>query len=346
MKPRSESKARLIELAWGYRVSQALFVAAKLGVADHLSAGPKRVAVLARLCGADPSALERLLRALASVGVFRAVSRGSWAHTPLSRCLIERHHSSVRNATIMWMNDHYRAWGDLLHSIRTGGPAFPRATGDSFYDFLRRDRRAATRFNAAIAELTSHEARDVVPDYDFRGARTIVDVGGGQGDLLAAILRSRPEASGVLFDQAPVIRAARKHLRREAVTGRIRCVSGDFFRSVPRGADLYLLRWVIHNWNDRDAARILRNCRKAMPRRGRLLVIEELLPDPARVGWSHASAALGDLNMLVLLGGRERTRAEYRRLLLRAGLRPSRWVTGVGYGIIEALPLRRASGRS
>jgi SAM-dependent methyltransferase len=339
-------RARLIRLAWGYRVSQGIYVAARLGIADLLSRGPRGASALARGCGADAAALGRLLRALASTGVFRELRDGRFAQSPLSRFLVQGRNPSIRNATLMWMEDHYAAWGDLLHAVRTGTSAFQRAHGASFYDFLARDRRAAARFHRAISELTSQEARAVVPDYDFGSARTIIDVGGGQGDLLSAILGSAPRASGVLFDLPAVIRAARARLRHEPNADRIRFVPGDFFRSVPRGADLILLRWVLHNWRDEDAIRILRNCRRAMTPAGRLLVIEELLPDRMRADWRHASAALGDLNMLVLLGGHERTRAEYGRLLGRAGLRLLRVVPGDGYGILETVPARpRARGR-
>ncbi len=335
-RPPISAKARLVQLVWGYRVSQAIYVAARLGVADHLSSGPRDARQLARPCGADASTLGRLLRALVSIGVFRQLPDGRYAHNSLSRCLVHGHRSSIAAATMMWIEDHYEAWSELLHAIRKGGAAFPRTQGTDFYGFLQRDRRAAARFNAAISELTSQEARSARPSFDFTSARLVVDVGGGQGDLLSKILKATPQARGILFDVPRVIRAARAHLRDDPSAGRIRFASGDFFRSVPSGADAYLLRWVLHNWDDRDALRILRNCRRAMPPRGRLLVIEEAMPDEARPDWRHFSAALGDLNMLVLLGGHERTRTEYRRLLSRAGLSLNREVPGDGYSIFEA----------
>ncbi len=346
----SPVRDRLNELLWGYRVSQALFVAVQLGIAERLADGPRELRALARRSGVDPVALESLMRALASVGVFRQRQDGRYAHTALSRGLIRGRPSSLGAATMMWMQDHYAAWGHLLDSIRTGEAAFPRSHGTDFYRFLRRDHEAAARFAAAIGELTSHEARSVVPDYDFGRARTVVDVGGGQGDMLAAVLEAVPGATGVLFDQPAVIRTARARLARNPAAGRVRFVAGDFFRSIPRGGDVYVLRWILHNWNDRDAARILRQVQAAMPRTARLLVIEELVPDRPRADWRHASSALGDLNMLVLLGGHERTRAEYRGLLAGAGLRLRRVVAGKGYGILEAVPAprpgRRASPRS
>ncbi len=203
----------------------------------------------------------------------------------------------------------------------------------------------ATRFTGAIGELTTHETRAIVPNHDFSRARTVVDVGGGQGNMLAAVLEAVPEVTGVLFDQPAVIRTARARLARTPAAGRMRFVAGNFFRSVPRGGDVYVLRWILHNWSDRDAVRILRNCRAAMPRTGRLLIIEEVVPDHPRADWRHASSAFGDLNMLVLLGGHERTRGEYRRLLAGAGLRLRRVIAGEGYGILESVPVRRSARR-
>jgi hypothetical protein len=337
-RPSPRVRDRLNELAWGYRVSQAIYVAVRLGIAERLADGPRDLRTLARLSGADPSSLVRLMRALSSVGVFRERRDGRYAHTALSRAMIRGRRSSLGAATTMWMEDHYAAWGHLLDSIRTGGAAFPRSHGTDFYRFLQRDHAAAARFTAAIGELTTYEARSVVPDYDFSRARTVVDVGGGQGDMLAAVLEAAPRAKGILFDLPGVVHTARARLLRTPAAERMRFVAGDFFRSVPRGGDIYVLRWVLHNWNDRDATRILRRCRAAMPRAGRLLVIEEVMPDRTRTDWRHASSAFGDLNMLVLLGGHERTRLEYRRLLAGAGLRLRRVVEGEGYGILEAVP--------
>ncbi len=307
----------MLQLGLGHFRSQAIYVAAKLGIADLLEKGPKSAVELSRMTDTHADSLYRLLRALASIGVFAEDESGRFRMTPLATTLQSNSANSVRAALLLGGSDfHWGAWSDLLYSIRTGQSAFEHVHGMRFFDYLAKHADAEARFGAWMTRSSELNNPAIVNGYDFSGFRTIVDVGGGQGSLLVAILRANPNARGVLFDVAGVIEAAR-----QGEAGRLgeRCemVEGSFFESVPRGGDLYLLKTVIHDWDDELAVRILTSCREAMSAQSRLLVIESIVPDGNQ---PHFSKFM-DLNMLVLNhGGRERREGEYRLLFDRAGL--------------------------
>src|SRR5262249_16943872 len=320
----------------GYWVSQALYVAAKVGVADLLADGPRPVEELATATQTDAPSLRRVLRALASVGVFTEASPGTFALTPLAALLRTGTPDSMCALAIMYAEEQYRAWGDILHSVRTGETAFEQQFGTSYFAYLAQHPEADRVFNEAMTSVTTQFVGVVVDVYDFSPFKTIVDVGGSYGTLPRALLRRNPDARGILVDQPHVVAAAGEQLALAGVAERCTTVGGDFFVEVPAGADAYLLAQVLHDWDDERCVAILRQCRKAMPAHGKLLVIELVLPpgeEPFVGKWV-------DLHMLVLLGARERTAAEYGALFQAAGFELSRVVpTPLGPSIVEAIPV-------
>ena len=323
---------RMISGSW---VSQAIHVAAKLQVADHLASGAKSSDELARAAGADADALHRLLRALASVGVFTEGGDGRFSLTPLADALRTDAPGSLRAYAIMLGEDwHWRAWGQLPHSVRTGQSAFEHVFGCGVFDYFAAHPEAAQVFNAAMTSRTGQENAAVTAAYEWP-AGTIVDVGGGQGALLAAILERNPDARGVLFDVAHVVDAARPLMAEAGLAARCELVAGSFFERVPSGGDLYLLKRVLHDWTDKSALAILKNCRASMGVGSQLLVIEHVLAP----GNAPSFGKLFDLEMLVLTsGGRERSDAEFRALLSAAGFEQRRIIAaGPTASLIEAI---------
>jgi hypothetical protein len=227
-----------------------------------------------------------------------------------------------------------RAFSDAEYSLRTGQPAFPKTYGRPLFDYLRDSPEDGAAFTAAMAGFAATEAQEILAAYDFGAARRIVDVGGGDGTLLTAVLAANPGQTGELLDQPEVAAAARERITAAGLDGRATAAAGDFFSSVPAGGDLYLLKWIIHDWPDEQAVAILRRCRSAMAPGSRLLLIERVLPDTDA---PHTSK-VWDFTMLVVLGGRERTKAEYARLLSSAGLRLERVLPGAESDLLEAVP--------
>jgi len=329
------SPPALFEMATAYWLSQAIYVAAKLGIADLLRDGPQSCVALATSTGSDAPSLFRLMRALSSVGVFAHLGRGRFALSRLAEPLQTDVHGSLRAMVITIGEIHYQACGSLLHSVQTGSPAFNSVFGTSLFDYLQQNVDAADTFNQGMANVSSMLAYAVLMAYDFAGISSIVDVGGGQGNLLEKILQFTPDITGTVFDTASTIERAKQGLGNDT---RSRCCSyviGDFFSSVPQGADAYLLCGVIHDWDDRRAIRILRNCRRAMARTGRLLIIDMVVPDTDAMSFSK----LLDLNMLAMTGGRERTKAEFHALLDAAGYELTRIIPTVApQSVLEAVP--------
>jgi hypothetical protein len=311
----------LFHMIISYMLSQSLYVAARLGIADLLQNGPQSSDALATAVGAHPDALYRVLRALASVGIFAEVEHRQFTLTPLARFLQTNVPGSLRALAIHFGEEgHWRSWGELLYSVKTGKSAFEHVFGMGLFDWMAQHAEARDIFNAAMTASTMQESLAVVAAYDFSGVRTIVDVGGGHGALIAACLQAYPQLHGILFDLPHVIAGARDFLESESVGERCEPVAGDFFASVPAGGDAYLLRWILHDWDDARAVTILHNCHRAMQEQGKLLVIETLIA----AGNAPSIAKLSDLEMLVRAGGRERTEAEYRALFAAAGFRLTR----------------------
>ena len=324
----------LFQMTTGYWVSQAIYVAAKLGIADLLKEEPQSCVALATATGADAASLFRLMRALASVGVFSHVGTDCFALSRLAESLQTEVRGSLRAMVITLGEIHYQACGNLLHSVQTGSPAFNHVYGASLFDYLRQNVDAADAFNQGMANVASMLAYAVLMAYDFAGISSIVDIGGGQGELLETILQFNPDIGGTVFDTASTIQRARRRRSNNAWDGRCSYVTGDFFTSVPPGADAYLLCGVIHDWDDSRAVKILRNCRRAMTNNSRVLLVDMIVPDAASASFSK----LLDLNMLVMNGGRERTLAEFRALLNAADYKLTRIVTTMApQSVIEAV---------
>lgn len=321
----------------GFQVSQAIHVVATLGIADLLKDGPRSADELAEATGTHASALYRILRALASVGVFAEQSDGRFGLTPLAEHLQTDVPGSLRSWAMLIGRPYYFAsWGHLLHSVKTGEPAFPHVYGMPAWEYRASHPEESALFDGAMTGLSLAEAEAVVRSYDFSSIGVLVDVGGGKGALLAAILAANPALRGILFDQPHVVADAKDLLERAGVADRCEVVDGDFFKAIPGGADAYLLKSIIHDWDDASAIEILRKCRSAMADSARLLVVERGIrpanePDPAK---------FIDLMLLVMLGGRERTAEEYERLYTEAGFKLTNTIhTDSLLDIIEGVPV-------
>ena len=306
--------AQMVLLLGGFRISQALYAAAALGVADQLVAGPMPAEVLAERVGAHAPSLYRLLRTLASVGVFTEPEPGVFALTPLGQTLTSGQPGSMRDVVIMFMETHYSPFGELLHTIRTGQPAAEHLYGEPFFTWLSHHPEQAERYTAAMGNLTSGFKTAAIASLPLDDTHTIVDVGGADGTVLAAILAAYPHLRGVLFDLPHIITAAPQTLAGQGVEDRAECVGGDFFESVPAGGDAYLVSLVLHDWPDRQAQRILANI-AAAGRGARLLVLDFVVPP----GDAPHMSKISDLNMLAMMGGKERTGPEWSELLEGAG---------------------------
>jgi hypothetical protein len=326
----------LLEMIQSGWMSQAIHVAARLGIADVLARGPRTSAELAACVGAHPDSLFRLLRALTTLGLCAERDDGAFELTPLGSHLRSGGESSVRALALHWGGSMWPIWGTLLHSVKTGQSPRALVTRKESFESLAQDSEAMRVFNDAMTEISRLMAEGVVRGYDFSRIGRLVDVGGGHGELLGAILKANPGMRGVLFDLPRVLDGAREHLEAVGVADRCEVVPGSFFESVPGGADAYLLKSVLHDWNDDRAAVILTNCRRAMAGRGRLLVVERVLPERMETSAEHRFMAASDLGMMIAVSGRERTEAEFRALFRATGFAATRIArAAVHYSVIE-----------
>lgn len=303
---------QVARLASGYWHTQAIYVAAKLGIADALAEGARTAEELAPATGTNPRALYRLLRALASLGIFAEDEHHRFALTPMAECLRSDVPGSVRSLAIIRGEWQYEAWGQLLSSVRTGGCAFEQIYGAPLFDYLAANPEKGKLFDEAMTGVHGRETTAMLGAYDFSGIGVLVDVGGGNGEVITSILKRYPAMRGVLFDQPSVIERIRAN---PETGGRCTATAGNFFQAVPPGGDAYLLRHIIHDWDDDKSVAILRNCRAAMGSNGRLLVVEGIVPP----GNEPSLSKFFDLAMMVLPGGMERTEEEYRRLFAASG---------------------------
>jgi O-methyltransferase domain len=333
--------ATMLQLAMGVFVAQALSVFARLGVADVLAEGPRQLEEIAQRVGADGSALYRVLRALGDAGIVTELADRHFALTPLGAVLRSDVPGSLRGVvTMVGMPFHRHSWTDLYTTVKTGEPAFDRVHGAALFDYLAEHPEDAAVFDAAMTSLARSDTVSIVAAYDFTSFGTIVDVGGGQGSLLAAILSANPHLHGVLFDVPAVVAGAAEELARAGVGDRCTVVSGDFFDSVPEGSDAYLLSEVIHDWDDEGAVKILSACQAAMADTGCVLIAEMVLPEGTEKDTAPSMAKLLDVEMLVLTsGGRQRTETQFRALFDQAGLRLTRILPSSGpVSLVEAVP--------
>jgi hypothetical protein len=338
--PDAAASQQVFQIALGYIASTALYAAVKLRIADHLASGSLSIDDLARAAGSptnggvNADALYRVLRMLASVGVFEETSPRHFANNAASNTIRTGIPGSLYDMGL-WMTDpfHLRVYADAMHSITTGQPAVEKTVGMPVFDYFRSNPELSEIFNNAMTGFSTSVIPAVLEVYDFSGIGTLVDVAGGHGQVLASILQRYPAMRGVLFDLDHVIAGAVPRLRELGLEGRVTTATGDFFKAVPAGGDAYIMKHIIHDWDDDRAITILRNIRSAMNPGGRVILLESvLLP-----GNTPDFGKLIDLEMLMMPGGRERTEAEFRSLLQRAGFDLTRVVpTQSPLSVIEA----------
>jgi SAM-dependent methyltransferase len=311
--------ATLRRLITGFHSTYLIYVVAELGIADLLEDGPKSSAELAAHVSTDPDALHRVLRGLAQFGVLGILEDGRFELTDLGDALRTDAPNSLRPVARLWGGPLVqRPFGGLLNAVQTGQPAFPQVFGQPLFDYLAAHPAEAAIFNQGMVGMTSQFVDSVLSDYDFSEMRTVADVGGGNGALILAILQAHPGLSGIVVDLPHVREGVQRAIAAAGLAERCRFVAGDFFEAVPDGADAYLLKSILHDWDDPKSLTILRNCRRAMQPHGKLLVIERLLPPGNQLA---LDPVMKDIEMLVMLGSRERTEAEYRALFEQAGFR-------------------------
>jgi orsellinic acid C2-O-methyltransferase len=315
----------LYQLATGHYLSRALFVAAKLGIADLLKDGSRHYSALAQATGTHPPSLNRMMRLLASVGVFTEEENGHFALTAVGECLRVGVPGSSRAMAMHFAGGRiHEAWKDLEYSVRTGEPVCRlRGVTNIFDDPLRTPEEVAI-FDASMADLTRLIAVAVASTYDFTTFRVLVDVGGGNGTLMIGILKANPSLRGIVLDQPAAVEQAKKQIEDNGLAGRCETVAQDFFKEVPGGGDAYILKHVIHDWDDERAVTILKNCHRAMGPHSRLLILEGVYPQRITQTVEGRGAASNDVNMLVGTGGRQRSEAEFHSLSTRPRVSNSR----------------------
>src|SRR5260370_1097087 len=323
----------MLQLISGFWISRCIYLACKVGIADLVKNESKTAAELAAVTGTDGFSLVRVMRALASVGVFSQDAEGRFAITALSETLRSDIRGSLRAFAMTELGEeHYPAWGELLHSVRTGEIAFDHAFGMPVWEFFAKHPDNARIFNDAMSGMTAQANEAILSQYDFAGINTLVDIGGGHGGLITSILQRYPAMNGILFDSPQVIEGAKAPVDASGVGDRCRLVAGNFFESVPEGGNAHILKWIIHDWNDDQSVAILKNCHRALPENGKLILVEAVVPASNE---PHFSKFI-DLNMLVMTGGRERTEEEFRALYKTAGFRLTRVVpTDSPFSVIE-----------
>lgn len=325
---------QMMGLISGYWISQSVNAAAELRLADLIQSGMTSSTQLAEATGTHAPSLYRLLRALASVGVFAEGEHDRFRLTPLAETLLDRP-GSQRAVAILMGGEHYASWGELLYSIRTGKPSFDKIYGMPAFDYLSKHPEQAKNFDAAMVGVHGAETQAMLDAYDFSGIGVLMDVGGGNGSLLTATLKRYPHLRGILFDLPHTVERAREQLIQQGMQARCSIKGGSFFEMVPEGGDAYLMRHIIHDWNDEQSITILKNIRRVIKPDGRVLLVEAVIPPGNEPSWSKFL----DLNMMVIPGGMERNDAQYRSLFERSGFTLNRIVpTATEVSVIEALP--------
>ena len=326
-----ESGKLLKQIFDGSWMTQAVSVVAELGIADILADGARSVEDLAGQTNAHANALFRIMRALASVGIFSQDSDGRFSLTPPANLLRSDVAGSQRCFAVMMGAEFHGAWGELLHTARTGEPGFQKRFGRPAFQYMVENPDRHKFYDGAMGGYGVAEGAAMLDAYDFSVFRTVADVGGGSGMLLSAILNRHPNLNGILFDLPPVVDRTRTSISKSGLSARCRIEGGDFFSSIPRGADAYVMQHIIHDWEDSDAIAILHNCREAMDSDAKILLVETVIPK----GNESCFGKWLDL-MMLLVGGRERTQEEYHQLFSAAGLKLNRVIpTALEVSIIE-----------
>ncbi|MER8045850.1 methyltransferase [Streptomyces sp. NPDC094032] len=329
---------RMFEMVTSFWVARAVHAGTVLGLPDHVAERPRTSAELAALTGADPRSLHRLLRALAGVGVLSVDEQGRYTTTALGDTLRTDIPGSLASFVQLELGAaHHGTWGLLPDAVRTGEPVFEAASGHPIWEYFERTPAMADHLGKAMTGLTAMVADAVLEVFDFSSYGKIVDVGGGEGGFLSAILGAHPEASGTVFDLPHVVANGRTRIADAGLADRCELIGGSFFEKVPEGGDLYTMKWVLHDWNDESSIEILKSVRRVMPEDGRLLVVDTVVPE----GGDFSPSKIIDLNMMVLSGGQERTAEEFRALLDAAGFTLTRILpTASPSSVIEAIPTR------
>lgn len=327
--------AILSQMLLGGLMQQSISIAAKLGIADLLGEKPQTAEELAAETETHAPSLYRVLRLLASVGIFSETADRKFELTPIAELLRQDTPNSMRDVAIMQGEEwNWRNYGELRHSVKTGETAQEKAHGRPLFEFLTSNPEDEAMFSRAMVNLSSSVIPPIVEAYDFSGAGKLVDIAGGYGFLLAAILKANPHLQGVLFDQSKVIDGAVESLKKQDINNRVELVSGDFFESVPAGADIYIMKHIIHDWNDESSIKILQNIHRAMNENGKVLIVEMVVPE----GNAPSPSKVMDVQMLIATGGKERTEAEYRKLLESSGFNRTRIIpTRSPFSIVEAV---------
>lgn len=327
----------MLQIITGFWISRAVYVIAKLGIPDLLQSGPKSVDELAKATETHTPVLFRILRALASAGIVKRESDGRFALTPLSETLVTGVPGSMRWFMVSELGqEHYPAWGNLMHSVKTGEIAFDNHFGMDIWAYFKQNPEDAAVFNDSMSGMTAAVNEAITSLYDFSPFDKVIDIGGGHGGLITSILQQNPKAKGLLFDAPQVIEGARPRLEQAGMADRCEAEAGDFFKAVPAGGDVYVMKWIIHDWEDEKAIAILKNCRSQMQPNGRLIVVDCVVPEGDQPDFSKTF----DLNMLVMTGGKERTEAEFDQLFAAAGFKLLRVIpTGLPFYIVEGQPI-------
>jgi ubiquinone/menaquinone biosynthesis C-methylase UbiE len=323
----------------GFRAYQLVVAACRLKLPDLVAAGHDEPSALAAMTKTHEPSLRRVLRGLAALGFFQEEDAGGRYLKTATSDWFRSDRPGLRNMTLMLSKEGYRAWAELPYALETGGPVFEHVYGKSRWEKMAEDPDDAALFNTAMVETSDRVGAAFVNGYDLAGVDTVVDVGGGNGALLAAVLKRLPHAQGVLFDLPTGLVGAAERMRAAGVDGRVTLVEGSFFESIPASGDLYLLKSIVHDWDDEHATAILSACRRAMKPSARLVLVERFLPDRLQSGGLELATVMSDLHMMVVLGGRERTTDEYASLLEASGLRMTRTVMlDSDFYAIEAAP--------
>lgn len=323
----------ILQIIGGYWISRMLYVATNLGIADLIDERPRPASELADATGVHPRALYRVLRALAGVGLFTEDEAGNFHLTPIGHTMCRNAPDSMRAMILSELEgEHFDAWTNLAQSVKTGEIAFDHKYSQNVWEYYADNPARAAIFNESMTNASEATNAAVIAAYDFSSIRKLVDIAGGHGSLLAGILSANPHLHGVLFDQPHVVNGSGAKLAHLA--DRCEVIGGNMFQEVPSGGDAYLMKWIIHDWDDDRSLTILKNCHRAMPENGKLLLVEMIVPP----GNEMHFAKLLDINMLVMTGGCERTETEYADLFAQAGFKLTRIVPTAGpTSIIEAV---------
>jgi ubiquinone/menaquinone biosynthesis C-methylase UbiE len=331
------SPAVLLNFITGFWSSRAVYIIAKLGIPDLLTDGAKSAEELASATDTHAPALYRILRALTSLGILNSPGENKFSLTPVSELLVTNAPGSMRWFIVSELGEeHYPAWGNLMHSVKTGEIAFDNHFGKDIWAYFKENPEMGALFYDSMSGMTRIANESIMEAYDFSPFKKVVDVGGGHGALLTSILKGTPEASGILFDSEEVTSGARPKIEEAGIANRCEVVAGNFFEAVPAGGDVYVMKWIIHDWNDELSITILKNIRKQISPNGRVIIFDTVVPDTNEPDFSK----FFDLNMLVMTGGKERTAKEFEVLLNASGFRLVRIIpTETPTAIIEGEPV-------